>query len=196
RRFDRDDRASHRSDRNDRPSRHSDRDRSAQHRGHGQERRQENKFYPQRDSAEYYSATEDVVLEKLEAQMITADESAQVHWADLGLGSGIVEELQAMGAQTPFPIQAATIPMVLSGRDVLGRARTGSGKTIAFGAPVVELLLQQGVGRNRKLGRKPRTLILSPTRELALQIDNTVQPIVRRVCLFITQIFDGVPQAR
>ena len=136
------------------------------------------------------------MLEKLEAKVITADESAEVQWSDLGLGSGIIEELQAMGAKAPFAIQTATVPVVLSGRDVLGRARTGSGKTIAFGAPLVELLLQQGVGRQRKMGRKPRALILAPTRELALQIDNTVQPIARRVGLFTTQIYGGVPQAR
>ncbi|MGB3414402.1 MAG: DEAD/DEAH box helicase [Microbacteriaceae bacterium] len=193
--FDRDDRAPRRFDRDDRPARSFDRndrnDRPARNNEGG-----DSKFYPKRDSAEFYSHGDDVVLEKLEAKVITADESAQTQWSDLGLGNGIIEELQAMGAIAPFPIQSATVPMVLSGRDVLGRARTGSGKTIAFGAPLVELLLKQGVARDRKMGRKPRALILAPTRELALQIDNTVQPIARRVGLFTTQIYGGVPQAR
>ncbi len=105
-----------------------------------------------------------------------------------------------LGAETPFPIQAATIPDVLAGRDVLGRGRTGSGKTIAFGAPLVERLLQlradQSPNQRREFGRAPQALILAPTRELALQIDRTVQPIARSVGLFTTQIYGGVPYAR
>jgi superfamily II DNA/RNA helicase len=106
--------------------------------------------------------------------------------------------LAEMGAETPFPIQAATIPSVLEGRDVLGRGRTGSGKTIAFGAPLVERLLQsqKGSTERRKPGRAPRALILAPTRELALQIDRTVQPLAQSVGLFTTQIYGGVPYAR
>src|SRR5690606_19568188 len=112
----------------------------------------------------------------------------------------IVRVLGELGADTPFPIQAATIPDVLAGRDVLGRGRTGSGKTIAFGAPLVERLLQlqaeRTPGQRREFGRAPRALILAPTRELALQIDRTVQPIARSVGLFTTQIYGGVPYAR
>ena len=94
----------------------------------------------------------------------------------------------------PSPIQAATIPDVLSGRDVLGRGKTGSGKTIAFGAPLVERLMENNGGKDRQMGRKPRALILAPTRELAMQIDRTVQPIARSVGLFTTTIVGGVPQ--
>ncbi|MBU1250261.1 MAG: DEAD/DEAH box helicase [Actinobacteria bacterium] len=119
-----------------------------------------------------------------------------VTFTDLGLGGNITRTLEDLGAVTPFPIQAATIPDVLAGKDVLGRGRTGSGKTIAFGAPLVERLMENGGGKNRKEGRAPRALILAPTRELALQIDRTVQPIARSVGLFTTQIYGGVPQAR
>lgn len=141
---------------------------------------------------------DDVVLERLEAQAITAGETDGITFADLGLGQNIVRVLSELGAETPFPIQAATIPDVLSGRDVLGRGRTGSGKTIAFGAPLVERLLamQAGTKERRVFGRAPRALILAPTRELALQIDRTVQPIARSVGLFTTQIYGGVPYAR
>ena len=125
-----------------------------------------------------------------------AEEVADVTFADLGLGSNIVEILTNMGAEKPFPIQAASIPAVLEGRDVLARGRTGSGKTIAFGAPLVESILQSQKGRKREFGRSPRAIILAPTRELALQIDRTVQPIARSVGLFTTQIYGGVPQAR
>ena len=139
---------------------------------------------------------EDVVHERLEAQAVQAVEVADVTFGDLGLGSNIVEVLKNMGAATPFAIQAATIPPILEGRDVLGRGRTGSGKTIAFGAPLVENILLSQKGKRREVGRKPRAIILAPTRELALQIDRTVQPIARSVGLFTTQIYGGVPQAR
>jgi superfamily II DNA/RNA helicase len=137
-----------------------------------------------------------VVLERLEADAIQAKDVEGVTFADLGLGGNIVRELAALGAESPFPIQAATIPDVLAGRDVLGRGKTGSGKTIAFGAPLVERLMENNGGKNRQMGRKPRALILAPTRELALQIDRTVQPIARSVGLFTTQIYGGVPQYR
>ncbi len=137
-----------------------------------------------------------MVHERLEAQAVQAGEVADVTFGDLGLGSNIVEILKNLGAETPFPIQAATIPAILEGRDVLGRGRTGSGKTIAFGAPLVESILKSQKGKRREIGRKPRAIILAPTRELALQIDRTVQPIARSVGLFTTQIYGGVPQAR
>jgi superfamily II DNA/RNA helicase len=157
-----------------------------------------------RERAEHYTERparpphEDVVLERLEAQAVDAAEVDGVRFADLGLGQNIVRVLGELGAETPFPIQAATIPDVLAGRDVLGRGRTGSGKTIAFGAPLVERLLQMQAGSNarREFGRAPRALILAPTRELALQIDRTVQPIARSVGLFTTQVYGGVPYAR
>jgi superfamily II DNA/RNA helicase len=143
---------------------------------------------------------EDVVLERLTAQAVTAGEVDGITFAALGLGQNIVRVLTELGAETPFPIQAATIPDVLAGRDVLGRGRTGSGKTIAFGAPLVERLLAMSAGAakgtRREFGRAPRALILAPTRELALQIDRTVQPIAQSVGLFTTQIYGGVPYAR
>ncbi len=140
--------------------------------------------------------TEDVVHERLEAQSVAAVEVEGVTFADLGLGSNIVETLSNMGAASPFAIQAASIPAVLAGRDVLARGRTGSGKTIAFGAPLVENVLKSQAGKRREFGRSPRAIILAPTRELALQIDRTIQPIARSVGLFTTQIYGGVPQGR
>ena len=160
----------------------------------GAERR-DSDFYPNREH-KAFSAGDDVVLERLEADAIQAKDVEGVTFADLGLGGNIVRELAALGAESPFPIQAATIPDVLSGRDVLGRGKTGSGKTIAFGAPLVERLMENNGGKDRQMGRKPRALILAPTRELALQIDRTVQPIARSVGLFTTQIYGGVPQYR
>jgi superfamily II DNA/RNA helicase len=141
---------------------------------------------------------EDVVLARLEAQAVDATDMRSSGFGELGLGQNLVRVLAELGADTPFPIQAATIPSVLEGRDVLGRGRTGSGKTIAFGAPLVERLLQsqKGSTERRKPGRAPRALILAPTRELALQIDRTIQPLAQSVGLFTTQIYGGVPYAR
>ena len=156
--------------------------------------RRESSYYPDRDAKSSFQPQEDVVLERLEAAVITAGEVEGVTFGDLGLGNNIVRQLASMGAEAPFAIQAATIPDVLAGKDVLGRGKTGSGKTIAFGAPLVERLMENNGGKDRQMGRKPRALILAPTRELAQQIDRTVQPIARSVGLFTTTIVGGVPQ--
>jgi superfamily II DNA/RNA helicase len=192
--FDRGDRPAARSfDRTDRPARTSyDRtDRSAG--GARGPRRDSSDFYPSRDTRGSHQV-DDVVLERLEATATLAVDVEGVSFGDVGLGANIVRQLTSMGAAAPFPIQAATIPEVLRGKDVLGRGKTGSGKTIAFGAPVVERLMENNGGKDRKQGRAPRALILAPTRELAMQIDRTVQPIARSVGLFTTTIFGGVPQ--
>ncbi|MDF2442281.1 MAG: hypothetical protein JWR01_484, partial [Subtercola sp.] len=162
-------------------------------------------FYPKRENNGYsdgagtaaaarFGAGDDVVLERLEAEVTTASDVVDKTFGDLGLGDNIERQLASMGAPSPFPIQAATIPDVLAGKDVLGRGKTGSGKTIAFGAPLVERLMENDGAKGRKPGRLPRALILAPTRELAMQIDRTVQPIARSVGLFTTPIFGGVPQ--
>ncbi|GAA5210926.1 DEAD/DEAH box helicase [Microbacterium kyungheense] len=138
----------------------------------------------------------DVVHERLRADAVVPADVDGATFGDLGLGQNIVKTLDELGARHPFPIQAATIPAILDGRDVLARGRTGSGKTIAFGAPLVESVLRSQAGQKREIGRPPRALILAPTRELALQIDATIQPIARSVGLFTTQIYGGVPKAR
>lgn len=197
RRFDRDDRAPRR-DRDDRAPR---RDREFDRAGFRDSERRPSSFYPGNERRERFAPADDVVLERLEAEAIQAEAVDGVSFSDLGLGGNIVRALSELGAESPFPIQAATIPVVLEGRDVLGRGRTGSGKTIAFGAPTVERLMKLWAetgrsGGKRQFGRKPRALILAPTRELALQIDRTVQPIAQSVGLFTTQIYGGVPQGR
>ena len=136
---------------------------------------------------------EDKVLERLDAveasEAITTDT-----FAEMGLHPRILESLTGMGAETPFPIQASTIPAAISGRDVLGRGKTGSGKTIAFTVPLVMKLVAAG-SVPRKPG-KPRALILAPTRELADQIDRTVNGIARAVGFYTTCIYGGVPQRK
>ncbi|MFE8913027.1 DEAD/DEAH box helicase [Streptomyces globisporus] len=94
-----------------------------------------------------------------------------VTFGELGLPEGIVRKLAQNGVTTPFPIQAATIPDALAGKDILGRGRTGSGKTLSFGLPTLALLAG---GRTEK--KKPRAVILTPTRELAMQVADALQP--------------------
>ncbi|WP_409058516.1 DEAD/DEAH box helicase [Streptomyces sp. SYP-A7185] len=92
-------------------------------------------------------------------------------FGDLGLPEGIVRKLAQNGVTAPFPIQAATIPDALAGKDILGRGRTGSGKTLSFGLPLLATLAG---GRTEK--KKPRGVILTPTRELAMQVADALQP--------------------
>ncbi|WP_037574017.1 DEAD/DEAH box helicase [Phaeacidiphilus oryzae] len=96
---------------------------------------------------------------------------AEPTFGDLGLPDDIVRALQKRGVSTPFPIQAATIPDALAGRDVLGRGRTGSGKTLSFGLPLLTRLAE---GRTKP--KRPRGLILTPTRELAMQVSDALEP--------------------
>ncbi|MFI0764115.1 DEAD/DEAH box helicase [Streptomyces sp. NPDC021218] len=94
-----------------------------------------------------------------------------ITFADLGLPEQIVRKLAQNGVTTPFPIQAATIPDAMAGKDILGRGRTGSGKTLSFGLPLLTTLAG---GHTEK--KRPRGLILTPTRELAMQVSDALQP--------------------
>lgn len=114
-------------------------------------------------------------------------------FADLGVPTTLLDVLAADGITVPTPIQAATLPDSLEGRDVLGRGRTGSGKTYAFGLPLVARLVAGGSSR-RPAPKRPRALVLAPTRELATQISATVTPLAEAVGLRTTTVFGGVGQ--
>ena len=109
---------------------------------------------------------------------------------ELGLNEPILRALADQGYEQPSPIQAKAIPPALTGRDVLGCAQTGTGKTCAFAAPI----LQQLSGRKAQ-GRPIRALILTPTRELALQIQESFEAYGKYLPLRSTVIFGGVGQA-
>ncbi|SHJ88269.1 Superfamily II DNA and RNA helicase, partial [Tessaracoccus bendigoensis DSM 12906] len=137
------------------------------------------------------------------------DESDQMSWTastadavegevasgffELGVAEPLVRVLAGQGITQPFPIQAATIGDALAGRDVLGRGRTGSGKTLAFGLPLLTRLAEGSpVGA-------PRAMILTPTRELALQIADNLSPLAAAVGIDLTLIAGGMsygPQLR
>jgi ATP-dependent RNA helicase RhlE len=106
---------------------------------------------------------------------------------ELGLQAELLRAVSAEGYTTPTPVQARTIPVVLKGRDVLAGAQTGTGKTAAFTLPMLQLLDQRG-GR----GRFPRALVLTPTRELAAQVAESVRTYGRHMPLRGTVVFGGV----
>ncbi|UMG94066.1 DEAD/DEAH box helicase [Nocardioides sp. TF02-7] len=112
-------------------------------------------------------------------------------FADLGVPAALLTVLDGHGITTPTPIQAATLPDSLVGTDVLGRGRTGSGKTYAFALPVVARLIASG---GRAAPRTPRALVLAPTRELASQIEATLKPLADAAGLRTHTVFGGVGQ--
>ncbi|MFG1845430.1 DEAD/DEAH box helicase [Micromonospora carbonacea] len=117
---------------------------------------------------------------------------ADVDFAALGLPDSLVQALGRLGITTPFPIQRATVPDALAGRDVLGRGQTGSGKTLAFGLPVIARLAK----RNRARPLHPRALVLVPTRELAMQVNDALVPLGKAVGIFLKTAVGGVPYDR
>jgi len=128
---------------------------------------------------------------RVEAHGVAAPGFAAPSFAALGVPAPLVASMTERGIVSPFPIQAATLPDSLAGRDVLGRGRTGSGKTVAFALPAVERLLSSGRTRRRN---EPRALVLAPTRELVAQIHEVLAPLARTVGLRTMTIFGGVGQ--
>jgi ATP-dependent RNA helicase RhlE len=102
-----------------------------------------------------------------------------------GLSQHVMEGIRAMGYKEPTPIQLRAIPLLLSGRDVIGSAQTGTGKTAAFALPILSKL---GAGR----GSAPRCLILEPTRELAAQVETAIRDYSRFTNLNVAVVYGGV----
>ncbi len=123
----------------------------------------------------------------------TAHRPAQIPaeggFASLGVPDVLVQRLARDGIVTPFPIQAATVPDAMQGRDVLGRGRTGSGKTLAFGLPLLARLASGGKPR----AHQPRAIVLVPTRELAMQVSDALQPLVHVIGLRHRLVAGGMP---
>jgi ATP-dependent RNA helicase RhlE len=106
----------------------------------------------------------------------------------LGLSPAVLDGVRAAGYVTPTPIQLRGIPLVLAGRDVIGSAQTGTGKTAAFALPILSKLGQHAPG--------PRALILEPTRELAAQVETAFHDFARFTDLKTTVVFGGVGYGR
>ncbi|MGA2243480.1 MAG: DEAD/DEAH box helicase [Verrucomicrobiota bacterium] len=107
----------------------------------------------------------------------------------LGLSPVVLDGVKAMGYVDPTPIQLRAIPLVLTGRDVIGSAQTGTGKTAAFGLPILSKL-----GQHQPAG--PRALVLEPTRELASQVDTAIRDYARFTNLRVTVVYGGVGYGR
>jgi len=113
-----------------------------------------------------------------------ADASATTFDA-FGFDDRLLAALKDLGFEEPTPIQAAAIPLILTGRDVIGRARTGSGKTAAFGLPLLE--------RVRDTGRGVRALVVAPTRELAIQVTDALRSFAKGQRLESVTVYGGAP---
>src|SRR3954471_5927684 len=103
-------------------------------------------------------------------------------FSKLGLAPTVVDGVKAVGYIEPTPIQLRAIPLILSGRDVIGSAQTGTGKTAAFALPILSKLGQHSTDKS------PRVLILEPTRELAAQVETAFRDYARFTDLNITVI--------
>src|ERR1700740_3541960 len=106
---------------------------------------------------------------------------------DLGLLESVVHGVQSLGFAEPTPVQERCIPLILQGKDVIGSAQTGTGKTAAFALPVLTLLGKRGT---------PRCLGLEPTRELAIQVETAFQYYARFNDIEIGVFYGGVGYAR
>jgi ATP-dependent RNA helicase RhlE len=106
-------------------------------------------------------------------------------FAEMGLHSTVLQAVRDAGYETPTPIQAQAIPLVMKGRDVMGLAQTGTGKTAAFTLPIVDRLVDGP--------RRTRALVLTPTRELCVQVEESVQKYAKHSELSVLSVYGGVP---
>jgi superfamily II DNA/RNA helicase len=128
-----------------------------------------------------------------DANLIDATPLSEVTttFRDLGIAPALANALNAQGITHPFPIQIATLPDALVGHDILGRGQTGSGKTLAFG-----LALLTNISGKAAKPHKPLALVLTPTRELAQQIDEVLTPLARAIGHDSVVIAGGMPYAK
>src|SRR4051812_37051428 len=112
---------------------------------------------------------------------------------DLGLSESLLRAVASQGYTLPTPIQPESIPHLIAGRDVLGCAQTGTGKTAAFALPILQRLMPTPERQQRR-GASIRCLVLSPTRELALQIGDSFHAYGRHTGLRHTVVYGGVSQ--
>src|SRR5919202_1672517 len=109
----------------------------------------------------------------------------ELTFADLGLSRSALDAVRDAGYERPTPIQQQAIPLILKGRDIIGLAQTGTGKTAAFVLPIVDRL--------RDGPRRTRTLILTPTRELTMQVEESFRKYAKHSEVRVAPVFGGVP---
>jgi superfamily II DNA/RNA helicase len=113
-----------------------------------------------------------------------APQGGAVPFRDFGIGEAICSGLEAAGIVTTFPIQALTLPLALRGQDIIGQARTGTGKTLAFGIPLLELVSAGAAGA-------PRALVVVPTRELAIQVADDLRTAAVNLRVRVSTVYGG-----
>ncbi|MBZ2207616.1 DEAD/DEAH box helicase [Massilia soli] len=123
---------------------------------------------------------------------VAPDSAPTVRFADFGLAPEILRALSDQGYVHPTPIQAEAIPIVLQGRDVMGAAQTGTGKTAGFSLPIIQLLLAHASPSMSPARHPVRALVLVPTRELAVQVAENVKAYARHTPLRSTVVFGGM----
>src|SRR5258706_15101369 len=138
-------------------------------------------------STDTLAATEGGVIGATSSSPIPFQSGSEVRFEDLGLGTQVLKAVADSGYTTPTPIQAQGIPPVLKGRDIIGIAQTGTGKTASFTLPMIEIL-----ARGRAKARMPRTLILEPTRELAAQVAESFERYGKYHKLSMALLIGGV----
>jgi ATP-dependent RNA helicase RhlE len=116
----------------------------------------------------------------------------EMNFEELNLAPALMQAVRELGYETPTPIQAQAIPAVLAGQDLLAGAQTGTGKTAAFTLPLLHKLSLSEPGKNRFGGKAIRALVLTPTRELAAQVEESVRDYGKYLQLDSTVIFGGV----
>src|SRR5579875_2269836 len=109
-------------------------------------------------------------------------------FAPLGLAPEIVSALTALGYEEPTPIQRETIPPLIAGKDVLGQAATGTGKTAAFSLPLLQRIRESG---DRRRDGAPSALVLTPTRELAMQVAEAIHKYGKAMDVCVVPIYGG-----
>ncbi len=138
-------------------------------------------------STDTLAATEGGISSETSSSPVSSNSGSEVRFEDLGLGPQVLKAVTDSGYTTPTPIQARGIPPVLQGKDVIGIAQTGTGKTASFVLPMIEIL-----ARGRAKARMPRTLILEPTRELAAQVAESFERYGKHHKLSMALLIGGV----
>lgn len=118
---------------------------------------------------------------------------------DLGLRPELLQAVLEAGYSSPTPIQQQAIPIALQGRDLIGLAQTGTGKTAGFTLPILERLLEEGYGHTTASAHRVRVLVLTPTRELCVQVEESFQKYGKHTSIRVAPIYGGVglePQSK
>jgi len=123
----------------------------------------------------------------------TADAPPPAAFAELGLIPELLDAVRDAGYTIPTPIQGEAIPLALRGRDLIGLAQTGTGKTAGFTLPIIQRLLEGAEGDEKERGHRVRALILTPTRELCVQVEQSFKKYGRHSDIRVVSIYGGVP---